>query len=160
MDLNTIVHMALHANSSEHLERMSRPENFHEVWLGIVRNIDTIVRLVKPKHTLFLSLDGVCPRAKAHDQKRRRPTPKERKPTRQLLIEELEEHTKQEVVASEGATTGYEEVDAATATEEVGAVCREDKEEDKGEEVKRGDGKERERVEERGEEEGKKEEVK
>ena len=65
--------MSLHANSQEHLERMSRPENFHEVWLGVVRNIDSIVRLVKPKHTLMLALDGVCPRAKVHDQKRRRP---------------------------------------------------------------------------------------
>jgi 5'-3' exonuclease len=52
---------------------MSRPENFHEVWLGIIKSIDRIVKVVRPLGTLMLSLDGVCPRAKVHDQKRRRP---------------------------------------------------------------------------------------
>ena len=67
LDLNTIIHMSLHANSEAHLERMSRPENFHEVWLGIIKSIDQVVKVVRPQRTLMLSLDGVCPRAKVHD---------------------------------------------------------------------------------------------
>jgi len=67
LDLNTIVHLSLHANSEAHLERMSRPENFHEVWLAIIKSIDQAVKIVRPQRTLMLSLDGVCPRAKVHD---------------------------------------------------------------------------------------------
>jgi 5'-3' exonuclease len=46
---------------------MSRPENFHEVWLAIIKSIDQAVKIVRPQRTLMLSLDGVCPRAKVHD---------------------------------------------------------------------------------------------
>ncbi len=67
IDLNSIVHIALHGNSIEQLERMSKAENFNEVWIKIMQNIDAIVHLFKPSGTLFIALDGVCPRAKIHD---------------------------------------------------------------------------------------------
>ena len=72
MDLNTLAHLALHNNSDAHLQKMSRADSFHEVWASVCADIDTVVRLVRPQKTLFLAMDGVTPRAKLHDQKRRR----------------------------------------------------------------------------------------
>ncbi len=39
-------------------------ENFEAVWAEIVKYIDEIVHMIKPKKVLFLALDGVAPRAK------------------------------------------------------------------------------------------------
>ena len=79
---------------------MSRPENFHEVWLGIIRSIDRIVKVVRPQGTLMLSLDGVCPRAKVHDQKRRRPGVSLGKGANQQMPK-MEEEKVEEVVVEE-----------------------------------------------------------
>ncbi len=48
MDLNTIVHLALHNNSDEHLLKMSQADQFHEVWRKICADIDSVVKTVKP----------------------------------------------------------------------------------------------------------------
>jgi 5'-3' exonuclease len=67
MDLNTIVHLALHNNSDEHLLKMSQADQFHEVWRKICADIDGVVKTVRPQKLLYLALDGCTPRAKMYD---------------------------------------------------------------------------------------------
>jgi len=64
LDLNGIVHNCIHGNDSKLHERVSKLENFDEVWANIMKAIDEIVHTVKPRQLLFLAVDGVAPRAK------------------------------------------------------------------------------------------------
>jgi 5'-3' exoribonuclease 1 len=72
MDLNGIVHNAIHGNDSKKHERISKLENFDEVWVEIMRTIDEIVHTVKPRKFMLLAVDGVAPRAKMNQQRARR----------------------------------------------------------------------------------------
>ena len=72
MDLNGIVHNAIHGNDPKRHERISRLEDFDEVWADIMRAIDEIVHTVKPRKLILLAVDGVAPRAKMNQQRARR----------------------------------------------------------------------------------------
>lgn len=64
LDLNSIVHNAIHGNDASRHERISRLEDLEEVWADIMRAIDEIVHMVKPGKLILLAVDGVAPRAK------------------------------------------------------------------------------------------------
>ena len=64
MDLNSIVHNCIHGNDPKRHERISKLGDLEEVWADIMRAIDEIVHVVKPKKCILLALDGVAPRAK------------------------------------------------------------------------------------------------
>ena len=64
MDLNGIVHNAIHGNDAQRHERISKLQDFDEVWADIMRAIDEIVHTVKPRKLILLAIDGVAPRAK------------------------------------------------------------------------------------------------
>lgn len=64
LDLNGIVHNCIHGNDPSKHEKVSKMQDFDEVWVSIMRAIDDIVHTVKPKKLLFLAVDGVAPRAK------------------------------------------------------------------------------------------------
>jgi 5'-3' exoribonuclease 1 len=72
MDLNGIVHNAIHGNDPSRHERISRLQDFDEVWADIMRAIDEIVHTVKPRKLILLAIDGVAPRAKMNQQRARR----------------------------------------------------------------------------------------
>eukprot|EP00347_Sterkiella_histriomuscorum_P002677 403367227 len=72
LDLNGIVHNCIHGNDPSKHEKVSKMEDFDEVWVSIMRAIDEIVHSVKPKKLLFLAVDGVAPRAKMNQQRARR----------------------------------------------------------------------------------------
>jgi len=72
LDLNGIVHNCIHGNDKKKHEKISSLEDFEEVWASIMRAIDEIVHLVKPRCLLFLAVDGVAPRAKMNQQRARR----------------------------------------------------------------------------------------
>jgi 5'-3' exonuclease len=46
--------------------------DFEEVWADIMRAIDEIVHMVKPRKLILLAVDGVAPRAKMNQQRARR----------------------------------------------------------------------------------------
>jgi len=46
--------------------------DLEEVWAEIMRAIDEIVHIVKPRKLILLALDGVAPRAKMNQQRARR----------------------------------------------------------------------------------------
>jgi 5'-3' exoribonuclease 1 len=64
LDLNGIVHNCIHGNDAKKHEKVSKMQDFDEVWGNIMKAIDEIVHSVKPKQILFLAVDGVAPRAK------------------------------------------------------------------------------------------------
>ena len=72
MDLNSIVHNCIHGNDAKRHERISKLADLEEVWADIMRAIDEIVHVVKPRKMILLALDGVAPRAKMNQQRARR----------------------------------------------------------------------------------------
>ena len=72
LDLNGIVHNCVHGNDPKRHERISRLDDMEELWAAIMRSIDELVHMVKPKKMLFLAVDGVAPRAKMNQQRARR----------------------------------------------------------------------------------------
>jgi len=72
LDLNGIVHNAIHGNDPKRHERISKLDDLEELWAAIMRSIDELVHVAKPKKVLFLAVDGVAPRAKMNQQRARR----------------------------------------------------------------------------------------
>jgi 5'-3' exoribonuclease 1 len=72
LDLNGIVHNAIHGNDPKRHERISKLDDLEELWAAIMRSIDELVHVVRPKKTLLLAVDGVAPRAKMNQQRARR----------------------------------------------------------------------------------------
>lgn len=66
LDLNGVIHNAIHGNDASKLKKTSEAglENFEFVWAEIVKYIDGVIHLVKPRKLLLLAVDGVAPRAK------------------------------------------------------------------------------------------------
>jgi 5'-3' exoribonuclease 1 len=72
LDLNGIIHNCVHGNDPKRHERISRLDDMEELWAAIMRSIDEIVHMIKPKKKIFLAVDGVAPRAKMNQQRARR----------------------------------------------------------------------------------------
>ena len=66
------MHNCVHGNDPKRHERISRIEDLEELWAAVMRSIDELVHLVKPRKTVFLAVDGVAPRAKMNQQRARR----------------------------------------------------------------------------------------
>ena len=62
----------MHGNDPKRHERISRLDDLEELWAAVMRSIDELVHLIKPKKALFLAVDGVAPRAKMNQQRARR----------------------------------------------------------------------------------------
>lgn len=72
MDLNSIVHNCIHGNDPKRHERISKSQDFEELWQALMEAIDQLVHTVKPKQLIYLAIDGVAPRAKMNQQRARR----------------------------------------------------------------------------------------
>lgn len=66
------MHNAIHGNDPKRHERISKLDDLEELWAAIMRSIDELVHVAKPKKVLFLAVDGVAPRAKMNQQRARR----------------------------------------------------------------------------------------
>jgi len=67
LDLNGIVHNATHGE-----DLRERPSGLQEQMQNIMRYIDRLVRIVRPRKLLYIAVDGVAPRAKMNQQRSRR----------------------------------------------------------------------------------------
>lgn len=45
---------------------------FDEIWIGILNALNELINLIQPRKLLFLTFDGVAPRAKMNHQRNRR----------------------------------------------------------------------------------------
>lgn len=85
------MHNCIHGNDPKRHERISKLDDLEELWASIMRAIDELVHVVKPKKVLFLAVDGVAPRAKMNQQRARRfKSAKER----EMLTNQLRAHGK------------------------------------------------------------------
>ena len=78
LDLNGIVHQCARHDRGPGVPAAPEGEIFAEVFAEIA----AIVELVRPRHLLFLGLDGVAPRAKLNQQRARRFVSAQEKPPR------------------------------------------------------------------------------
>lgn len=66
LDLNGIIHPCCHPKNKE------APSSESGMFREIYRTIDHLISIVKPKHLLYIAVDGVAPRAKMNQQRERR----------------------------------------------------------------------------------------
>ena len=67
LDLNGIIHPCCHPE-----EGGSQPRDEEEMVERVVAHIDRLVDLMRPRHLLYLAIDGVAPRGKMNQQRTRR----------------------------------------------------------------------------------------
>ncbi|XP_063710397.1 5'-3' exoribonuclease 1-like isoform X2 [Symsagittifera roscoffensis] len=67
LDMNGIIHVCSHPSDDVHF-RMSEKEMF----VDICRYIEVLFRIISPKRTFLMAVDGVAPRAKMNQQRARR----------------------------------------------------------------------------------------
>ena len=67
LDLNGIVHNATHGE-----DLRERPDGLQSQMENIMKYIDRLIRIVRPRKLLYIAVDGVAPRAKMNQQRSRR----------------------------------------------------------------------------------------
>ena len=67
LDMNGIIHMCTHGNDPEIAETSARDQ-----LVRIFAFTDKVCKIVAPKRTIVLAVDGVAPRAKMNQQRSRR----------------------------------------------------------------------------------------
>lgn len=68
LDMNGIIHVCSHPNDDDPHFRITEDK----IFLDIFNYIDFLFRMIKPKNTFFMAVDGVAPRAKMNQQRGRR----------------------------------------------------------------------------------------
>ncbi|GAA5965952.1 hypothetical protein JCM3765_004130 [Sporobolomyces pararoseus] len=68
LDMNGIIHNCSHPNDSDASFRISE----QEIFLAIFNYVSHLFKVIKPRKTFFLAIDGVAPRAKMNQQRSRR----------------------------------------------------------------------------------------
>ncbi|CAN7986192.1 unnamed protein product [Ixodes hexagonus] len=68
LDMNGIIHVCSHPNDDDPHFRISE----ERIFLDIFNYIDFLFRMIKPRKTFFMAVDGVAPRAKMNQQRGRR----------------------------------------------------------------------------------------
>jgi 5'-3' exoribonuclease 1 len=69
LDINGVIHKCAHNNN---VITMCKDRPVEEIFYNIFCYIDQMVHIVKPRHLLMISADGVAPRAKMNQQRSRR----------------------------------------------------------------------------------------
>ena len=69
LDVNGIVHIMSHNNS---FEKMISNRTDDDIFYDVLKYIDQVMHLMRPKRLLMIAFDGVAPRAKMNQQRSRR----------------------------------------------------------------------------------------
>jgi 5'-3' exoribonuclease 2 len=83
IDMNGLIHPCAHP------EDRPAPTSEQEIYENIVKYVDRLFAAVKPRRLLFLSVDGVAPRAKMNQQRARRYRAAQQKKERDELTAEV-----------------------------------------------------------------------
>lgn len=68
LDMNGIIHVCSHPNDGDAHFRISEDKIFQDIF----NYLDFLFRMIKPRKTFFMAVDGVAPRAKMNQQRGRR----------------------------------------------------------------------------------------
>lgn len=89
LDLNGVLHKCAKANTALFRDLLSK-KKMEEIFIEIINYINFITNLIKPKKSIFFSIDGVAPRAKMNNQRHRRfRTSKKQKDLDEFLLKDL-----------------------------------------------------------------------
>jgi 5'-3' exonuclease len=67
LDFNGILHTCSH-----HAQKLLQPKSENEIFEQVMLFIDFLIELIQPTKLLYIAFDGVCPRAKMNEQRKRR----------------------------------------------------------------------------------------
>lgn len=85
LDMNNIIHPCTHP------EDKPPPQTEEEMFEAIFDYTDKVVAMIKPRHLVFLAIDGVAPRAKMNQQRTRRFRAVQESEQKRLEIESVRE---------------------------------------------------------------------
>ena len=89
LDLNGVLHKCAKANTALFRDLLSG-KRMEEIFIEIINYVNFVVNLIKPKKSIFFSIDGVAPRAKMNNQRHRRfRTSKKQKDLDEFLLKDL-----------------------------------------------------------------------
>jgi 5'-3' exoribonuclease 2 len=83
IDMNGLIHPCSHPEDHE------PPSTEYEMYQNIAKYVDRLVAAIRPKRLLYLSVDGVAPRAKMNQQRERRYRSAQEKADRKELAESI-----------------------------------------------------------------------
>ena len=86
LDMNGIIHMCTHGNDPEIAETSARDQ-----LVRIFAFTDKVCKIVAPKRTIVLAVDGVAPRAKMNQQRTRRYVGAQERAESQAVEQEMRE---------------------------------------------------------------------
>ena len=68
LDMNGIIHPCSHPNDDDPHFRITE----EQIFVNIFHYIEALFRIIRPRRTFFMAVDGVAPRAKMNQQRGRR----------------------------------------------------------------------------------------
>ena len=63
LDFNCAIHPAV---------KQSHLKTYNDMYTAVLDYLDNIINIVQPTHLIYVAIDGVAPRAKMHQQRKRR----------------------------------------------------------------------------------------
>lgn len=99
LDMNNIIHPCTHP------EDKPPPQTEEEMFEAIFEYTEKIIELVKPRHLVFLAIDGVAPRAKMNQQRTRRFRAVQESEEKRQQIEDIRAKLREQNIEPEKDTT-------------------------------------------------------
>jgi 5'-3' exonuclease len=59
--MNSLIHHAVNQINKKVNKKQKNLEKHEMIWKRVLKNLEGLISLVKPKHKLFIALDGVSP---------------------------------------------------------------------------------------------------
>lgn len=95
LDMNNIIHPCTHP------EDKPPPQNEEEMFEAIFEYTEKVIAMVKPRHLVYLAIDGVAPRAKMNQQRTRRFRAVQESEEKRIQIEKVRQKLREQGIEPE-----------------------------------------------------------